>query len=72
MTAKAMADMAGAAVIVGDRHAEMQLDVGHFEVGIGFEKAAAFGDIRGDHADALLAVTADFPPQLAQSGEAKA
>src|SRR6266403_71597 len=43
-----------AGVIVQHRHAEMQLDIGHVEVGASFEEAPAFGDVRG-HRSATLA-----------------
>src|SRR5713101_10085718 len=43
-----------AAMIVHHRHAEMQLDIGHVELGTGFEEAAAFGDVRR-HRSATLA-----------------
>ncbi len=61
------ADMAGeagapsrlAAMIVDHRHAEMQLDIRHIEIGPGFEEAAAFGDVRRHRAPPLPAVLAD-------------
>src|SRR5258706_6008792 len=43
-----------AAMVVHHRHAEMQLDIGHVEVGAGFEEAAACGDVRR-HRPATLA-----------------
>src|SRR5450631_4694756 len=43
-----------AAVVVDDRHAEMQLDVGDVEIGTGFEKSAAFRKI-GSHRSAPFA-----------------
>ena len=66
MAGKAGAAMALAAVIVGQRHAEMQLDVGHVEVGPGFQEAAAFGKIRGHRPAAFAPVLADRPQQPRQ------
>jgi len=40
---KPVAAVALAAVIVGERHAEMELDVRHVEIGR-FQEAAAFGE----------------------------
>ena len=48
-----------AAVVVHHRHAEMQLDVGHVEVGAGFEEAAAFGDVRRHRPAPLAPVLRD-------------
>src|SRR5205085_10872148 len=53
VTGKARAPVPLAAVVVDHRHAEMQLDVRHLEIGPGFEEAAAFGEIRGHRAAAL-------------------
>ena len=69
MAAETMAEMPVAAVIVGHGHAEVELDVRHREVRIGLEKAAAFGDIRGDHADAVTPVAPDLRPEMAKSRE---
>ena len=63
MAGEAGAAMALAAVIVGHRHAEMQLDVGHVEVGPGLQEAAAFGEIRGHRPAALAPVLADRAQQ---------
>ena len=63
---KAGAAVALAAVIVGHRHAEMQLDVGNVEVGPGFQEAAAFGEIRGHRPAAFAPVLADGPQQPRQ------
>ena len=48
-----------AAVIGHHRHAEMQLDIGHVEVGAGLEEAAAFGDVRGHRPAPLAPVLRD-------------
>ncbi len=60
---KAGAAVALAAVVVGHRHAEMQLDVGHVEVGAGFQEAAALGEIRGHRPAAFAPVLADGAQQ---------
>ena len=48
-----------AAMIVHHRHAEMQLDIGHLELGTGFEETAAFGDVRGHRSAPLAPVLCD-------------
>ena len=60
---KAGARVALAAVIVGHRHAEMQLDVGHVEVRAGFQEAAAFGEVRCHRSAAFAPVLADRAQQ---------
>ena len=59
MAGKAGAPARLAAVIVDHRHAEMQLDVGHVEVGAGFQEAAAFGEIRGHRSAPFAPVLRD-------------
>ena len=54
-----MAPVALAAVIVDQRHAEMQLDIGDVEVGAGLQEAAAFGEVRGHRPAALAPVLSD-------------
>ena len=61
---EAGASMALAAVIVGQCHAEMQLDVGDVEVGPGLlQEAAALGEIRGHGTAAFATVLADSAQQ---------
>src|SRR5229473_4778777 len=48
-----------AAVVVHHRHAEMQLDIGHVEVGAGFQEATAFGDVRRHRSAPLTPVLRD-------------
>src|SRR5258706_7100276 len=59
MAAKAGAPARLAALIAHHRHAEMQLDIVHVEVGAGFEETAAFGDVRGHRPATLPPVLRD-------------
>ena len=59
MAGEAAAPVPLAAVVVDHRHAEMQLDVGHVEIGAGLQETAAFGEIRGHGAAAFAAVLPD-------------
>ena len=59
--------MSLAAVIVGYRHAEMQLDVGNVEIGPRLQETAALGEIRRHRSAALAAVLADRAQQPRQS-----
>jgi hypothetical protein len=61
-----------AAVVVDHRHAEMQLDVRHIEIGPGFQEAAAFGEIRGHRATALAPVLPDRAKDARQTAERNA
>jgi len=51
-------------MIVDHRHAEMELDIGHIEVGTGFEEAAAFGDVRCHRSAPLAPVTCAIPLKI--------
>ena len=66
MAGEAGAAVALAAVVVGQRHAEMQLDIGHVEVGPGFQEAAAFGEVRRHRPAPFAPVLADGPQQPRQ------
>ena len=66
MAGEARAIVALAAMIVGQRHAEMQLDVGYVEVGAGFQEAAALGEIRGHRPASFASVLANGTQQPRQ------
>ena len=66
---EAGAAVALAAVIVGHRHAEMQLDVGDVEIRPRLQEAAAFGEIRGHRPAAFAPVLADRPQQPRDAAE---
>src|SRR5947209_15540881 len=55
--------MARAAMIVDDRHAEMQLDIGHIEIGPRLQESAAFGEVRGHRPIPLLSILTDAADQ---------
>src|SRR5207248_1019698 len=59
MTGEAGAPARLAAMVVHHRHAEMQLDIGHVEVGPGLEEAATFGGVRGHRPSPLAPVLRD-------------
>src|SRR6266404_9445551 len=59
MAREAAAPAAFAAVVVDQRHAEMQLDIGYIEIGVGFEKSAAFRKIGGHRPTAFAPVLPD-------------
>ncbi|MGC7991054.1 hypothetical protein ACP3WY_25705, partial [Salmonella enterica] len=58
-----------AAVVVEHRDDEVQLDVGHVEMGLRFQEAAALGEIRGHQAAPLFAVALDGAEQRWQPAE---
>src|SRR5436190_8052500 len=60
MAGKAVAETAAAAVIEYLTDDEMQLNVGDFRPWARLQKAARFGEIRSNHAAAVLPVAANF------------
>src|SRR5260370_28919799 len=59
MARETAAPAAFAAVVVDQRHAEMQLDIGYIEIGVGFEKSAAFRKIGGHRPAAFAPILHD-------------
>ena len=60
-----------ARMVFDDRHDEMQLDVRFGQIRPGLEEAAGLGEIAGDHAAPLAAISTDLLHQPRAPGERK-
>jgi len=66
VTGEACLLVALAAMVVEQRHDQMELDVGHVEIGAGFQEAPAFAEIGRDRPAALAAILEDGTDQPRQ------